>query len=944
MIEKINELKTNVNSKKVKQICENAINTITSALYNGVTSDAKHEIERVTISNLFKDLAKRKESGVNEWVKTNKRLFTIKNLGIREAINSLNETEDLRDVLDNFKDVLNRGVHETRLYEEFISALSPFGYFPTVGNAIQSINDRVDKYKTDVDITKIIETMKESKSNYLIPLIEDVVNNYLSNKNAQTKSQLTETLIKFTYDPFVRDLVSLVSLDAKELHLEYANAQCDIDKIYSPVLYLKENEAIFAVNNSYYIKKGNNVSKLPEVEILQLDNEFKTLCETLSMPNISIDRKGLTVYFGNDKAFIDDDGVLVNEQLMSNDEFQHAADVAKWGGNLDFYRLVEFLQVNFKEIGEVDFVKRIYLKEDINHSADIFKLRDNVFININDSELNKSTFYRNVNPIQAKNIMMEHLNYDVTSLYQGLLPDEQKINNQINETKNSYNDYIKDLEGKINNFSNSYSNNETNQTVILALTEELKDVKDEYKDYLNHIENYTRAISEETISVDINVGSKKYTVPIPTEAGAEAGVEKKVSQETGTVVGQEHIEDAPASSITFDDDDTELLGDTPSMDQDKVDLGVKDVEDEADEAEVEAEEKEEENAERAEEESEAPEEEEALKDEIEKEGDEIKIEDEQDSIENDDKEDVAKQKDKKKTRRPKFESGEGEGLVKRKKKVFLRKRAVVESGEGEEGMNKKKDNLEEGTISPDQGEGAILIKQGESNYSDTPNHKRYKLKDGKIIDVGPNGVIEVSNINVNESAQILDSVMFNKQKGSVIGQTNNGDLIIQVQGSTHLASQADVQVMNPKVETIKPPFKFSKETQKLLFEQYVKCGIYMDRTPVKISDCYVRYSDWKDSNDEDPVNVIVEGQCNLLSKNQIRIFEDVNDFANLDNYVEGVTVNELTGDAVENVKINVEDYTNTIGDAEPVRIIRGGESETPEVDTVPKASLRTLSI
>ena len=453
MIEKITELKNLTNSKKVKEVCEGAISAISSAIYNGVTPEAKIEIEKVAITNLFEELSKHKDvEGVKEWLANQKRLFTIQNLGVRDAVNSLNETEDLKQVLESFKDALNQGVHEARLYEQFITALSPFGYFPTVGNAIKSIEDRVNLYKTDVDILKILETMKDTRSNYLVPLIEDVVNNYLSNKNKQTKYQLSETLMKFTYDPFVRDIASLLTLDATELQLEYANAQCDIEKVYSPVLYLRENEAIFSVNKVYYIKKGNNVTRLPQVEVLQLDEEFKSLCETLNNPNIVVEKEGITVYFGNDKAFITEDSLVINDKEINNEEFKNSVEVSELAGNRGFYSLIEFLKSNINEIAEVDFVKRVYLKEDENRSADVFKLRDNVFITTHNPEMGKSTFYRNVNPIQARNIMMEHLRYDISSLVEGLLPNEEKINAQIKDTKDSYNSYIIDLEKRITEF------------------------------------------------------------------------------------------------------------------------------------------------------------------------------------------------------------------------------------------------------------------------------------------------------------------------------------------------------------------------------------------------------------------------------------------------------------------------------------------------------------
>lgn len=1172
MIEKINELKNKVNSLEVKTLCENAISIVSSAIYNAITPEAKLEIEKVAMNNLFEGLTKHKNViGVSEWLSNETRLYALKNLGVRDAINSLNESKELKVVLEQYKESLNNGIHECRLYESFITALSPFGYFPTVGNAVQAIKDRVNKYKNDVDILKILETMKETRSNYLVPLIETVVNNYLSNKTQQNKHILHETLIKFTYDPFVRDIVNLVSLDATELQLEYANAQCDIEKVYSPVLYIGENEAVFAVNKQYYVKKGNNISRLPEIEVLKLDEEFKTLCETLSNPNIIVEKNGVTVYFGNDKAFINDKEVIVNEQKMTKEQFVNAASISEWAGNRGFFQLVEFLNSNYNEIAEIDFVKRVYLKENENFSADVFKLRDNVFITTHNPELNKSTFYRNINPIQAKNIMMEHLRFDVTSLYKGILPDEQKIIEEINETKQEYLNYMSELESKINQFRNNEYGENINEQVIEVLEEELHDVKGELKDYLNNVEKYLRpeAVNED-ISIDINVDGKKYTVPIPKDqtSNDEKG-------EEGTEVGKENIEDKPASAVTFGDENTELLGDTPTIPEDKIDMGSDSAEEEAETAEKEAEEREEEE-----------------KDKEEESDDDIKIEDEVDSDEEDkeelkkddeEEEDEDKKKDKKKLQ--KLESAEwstglsktkfvGEASKKshKKKRVFLKKKVsesqsvkkktklnenleeyglynfykididgalfyivvnpdgsnkvfnkegnnvnipyetleqysnniskcsesdipekakeiLIKSKDFADELNSNKDeilanfgdekqaqkektyanmskyelnnlldqaldnkdyekakeisqyikeslkpkSINEILASPiafyglvalkaqemldngidvetiasficnkigdncnyekilsdllnEEDPNSIIMKYASANESleetnetnkQTPLSKdelnnltvglsldqieqlesddlfniKYKLPDGKIINVDPNGTAFLLNENkkisksniLNESSQIGDDVIFNKQRGSIIGQIGN-DWIVQVQGSTHFANDNEVKPIRQRVESIRPPFKFSKETQKLLFEQYVKCGIFMDNVPVKTSNCYVRYSDWNEAKDQDPINVIVEGQLSILNKNKVKIFEDMNNFANLDNYVEGVEIDEESENAISNVRINIIDYTESIGDSDPVRIIRNGNGQEPIVDTLPKSKLRTLAV
>lgn len=1016
MIEKINVLKTKSESNEVKTLCKNAVEAISSTIYNNVTPEAKIEIERVTLNNLFEELSKiEDDKEVKEWVNTQKRLFSIRNLGIREAINSLNENKELREILESFRDLLNNGVHEARLYEQFITALSPLGYFPTVGNAIKAIEDRVNAYKSDVDIVKIVETMKETRSNYLIPFIEDVINNYIANKNQETKHQLSETLMKFTYDPFVRDIVSLITLDATELQLENANAECDIEKVYSPVLYIGENEAVFAVNNVYYIKKGNNVSRLPKIDVLKIDEEFKTLCETLSKPNIVVDKKGISIYHTNDKAVITEKEILINEQLMNDEEFKNSVEVSKLAGNTEFFMLVEFLKRNFKEIAEIDFVKRVYLKENSGHSADIFKLRDNVFITTHNPELGKSTFFRNVNPMQAKNIIMEHLRFDVSSLFKGLLPNEEKINEQINETKESYNAYIEDLVKRISEFQLNPFGGEINEKVIEALQEELKDVKDEYKDYLNHIEKYMRAPGlDEEITIDINVDGKKYTIPIPHEKTGEE--EKEREKVAGLEVGRENIEDRPASAITFDDEDTELLGDTPTIPGDEIDLGIEDVEDEAEEAEKEAEKEEEEEEE---ENTITSGEDDDIK--IEDDVDKLDVEDERDERKEDEEEEIRKKKRKKlkdsngSLKKSTFireageSEGEGEGEIvkkKKKKKVFLKRRIVEGDGSKKRQPKKEKDEKYEDDekckeakkklneqLTHEEAEGAVQIEY------DDPFSKRFRLRDGRIVNVGPDGSVtfvhenepedilkpksreeieaeikvhggvkmddgryklsdrtidiasddSISFVDENKKekklneAQIGDTVMFNKQKGYVIGQIG-GNLLVQVQGSSELVDPSKVKVMGAKVKTLKPPFKFSKETQKLLFEQYVKCGIYVGQAAVKTSDCYVRYSDWAEASDNDQINIVVEGQLTLLPKVQIKIFENTNDFANLDNYVEGVVVDEVTEEAIENVRINVVDYTEGIGDADPVRIIRGGDDENPVTDTVPKATLRTLSV
>ena len=202
MITKINQLKSQTDVTEVQALCESTISAISSAIYNGVTTDARLEIERVALNNLFEGLAKFPEDKtISKWLDNQKRIYSVKNLGVRRAVNNLIEKEAKYDetlaiILEDFRLKLD-DIPEVLLYEGFISAMSGFNHLPAVNTELEAVANRVSNYKNDVDITKIIEVMKETRSNYLIPLIEDVVENYLNDKTDQTKSHLKETLVKY---------------------------------------------------------------------------------------------------------------------------------------------------------------------------------------------------------------------------------------------------------------------------------------------------------------------------------------------------------------------------------------------------------------------------------------------------------------------------------------------------------------------------------------------------------------------------------------------------------------------------------------------------------------------------------------------------------------------------------------------------------------------------
>ena len=210
---------------------------------------------------------------------------------------------------------------------------------------------------------------------------------------------------------------------------------------------------------------------------------------------------------------------------------------------------------------------------------------------------------------------------------------------------------------------------------------------------------------------------------------------------------------------------------------------------------------------------------------------------------------------------------------------------------------------------------------------------RKKILQGKIAE-------KKSPKTLNESAQIGDKVIYKGQRGFITGQTMNGDWLVQVQGNADFVNPKDIKVVGIKAKTMETPFKFDEKTQKLLFEQYVRCGIFMGNTPVKIQNCYVKYSQWKNAELHENINVMSDGELNIMPKEQVRVFEDPNNFANPDDYSEGTLT---TNQGPLPILVNSLDYTAGVGDASLIRIILNPGQEDQMLDSVPK-SLISISI
>lgn len=420
------------------------------------------------------------------------------NLGLSASIsNILKENasnEKLRVYCEQYINALNSGYSEESLCESFVSGIGNWNYLSAVDTEMSALAQRIGKYKQEINIKKVMETMLQTSSYYIVPLIEDCVVEYVDNKNMQTRGAMLQRLYSFEYDPFVRDIIGIVTKDMSldntvKIEESLATSTHSTEYVYSPISYIKENECVFNVRGSYFVKKGNSISKLTKKAVAELSESFKSLCNIVNSGNVvfsTID-ESVSVYDGSNMAVISESEIIVNNKKVTVPELDALTEsaISMNDSNKNFYGLVKIMNENYNNIAYIDFVKRVSSKDGSGLAVDVFKLKNNIFVNTVNENLGISTFYRNVNPIQCRNYINEHMGINVAPMFEDVLPDQENVKKNISEKNEEYKNYIASLEDKKETLLNMKNDDNASEIdkVIATIDKELEDTKSDYEKY-----------------------------------------------------------------------------------------------------------------------------------------------------------------------------------------------------------------------------------------------------------------------------------------------------------------------------------------------------------------------------------------------------------------------------------------------------------------------------
>lgn len=444
-------------------------------------------------------------------------------LNLLEHINNIlhspaGKNERLKDVLLQYTSAINQGAYEERLYETFLYNISKYNYLLPVDKTIKSLNEKVDKNREEITLTKLLEEMSDDHTSFIyVDLIQEDVARYVKEPNAINRVQLRNALMPYASDPYINEMFNIIyadntrksneiseqALSIKE-QVNIIRENATVSNIYTPVQYISENECVFNVNGLFYIKKGNNISKLNEQYVDQLNDKFIELCQLVNDPHVTINEDHIILQ-GHDKyATIYEGYVDIFGHKESRESLRNLREMCMKYDDYDtnFYIMCSCLLENFNNIAKVDWAKHVTLNDNHNISADLFRLNENIFLTLHDDSIAKHTLFRNINPIFCKNKLNEHMGINVSSLFADLLPSQDKIILKLNETKNAYEESIEKYEDMIDKLKDALKNSSDENKdklndAIKDAKDKLDDIKSEYKDWQKQADELTGKESDD---------------------------------------------------------------------------------------------------------------------------------------------------------------------------------------------------------------------------------------------------------------------------------------------------------------------------------------------------------------------------------------------------------------------------------------------------------------
>lgn len=403
-------LQSRTKSEKAVKLCNDAMKACTNKLLESTVSGQ-------LIDNLSSEVS---DPAVKQFVTREARLNKVQNLGVRESYNELCASElsfypTVKPVLDRMR-ISIQTTPEYVIAEQYAATLDSMSWFDLAKKSAENVRKNINENKEDIFLCNFLYESAQTGS-YLLPAFRTELDNYFVNRDTESRNALIEKVRPYAYaDPRIATLAGMLEEKAGGVTVK-ADGSVSIDKIYSPVIS-NNGATIFCNEGRFFAKTKDSLVMLSESQVADLPREFVELCASLNADNVKISESKIDIYtrtktvsINPDSNIVKVDGRPVDFNVFSR-SFMNEGLLYGASMNNELSQITRIYE-NASTLCEIDFGKHLVSNTYKGHEADIYRFGDTISVYESNKMFGTSKFFTNLTATQTRNMLIEHLNYDI---------------------------------------------------------------------------------------------------------------------------------------------------------------------------------------------------------------------------------------------------------------------------------------------------------------------------------------------------------------------------------------------------------------------------------------------------------------------------------------------------------------------------------------------------
>ena len=393
----------------------------------------------------------------------------LKNLGVLESINKLKglsiyEYPRVKIVCEQYANIIvNKNVPEFAVIHNFIAELEAFKWDVTVLPLIEGLNEKANKFSREIEVSKVLESIKQSGNNSFYSELSESLNNWLISES-KSSGLLSKEITKWSFNPVVRNLINYLNVneatDSRKLEIPVnAQGESKVGRIYSPIL-IEGDKTIFAIGNSLFEAEGESFRKLSTKEVGAVPSDYIGLVNASLRSYVKINENGILIQLGKKYVSLVEENEGVSVYLgKSKLNFRSVGELGKVLGleSASHFAVNESqvvndilnLYVNFSNIVELDFAKNITSNIYEGVSVNLIKWNNEIYLQRINEGMRENSVYK-VNGSQAVKMVKDYLRYDISEGLTEFLEGEQKLKSIMINDRTKVLENISRVEDQIN--------------------------------------------------------------------------------------------------------------------------------------------------------------------------------------------------------------------------------------------------------------------------------------------------------------------------------------------------------------------------------------------------------------------------------------------------------------------------------------------------------------